>query len=200
MSRSAASGRPATRVELDLPMPAERIYAHPDVRADVGRVALRRGPLVYCLEQADNADLRSAGSRLPRDAALEPAERGRPLRRHRRDGRRRARRPRPRTGTATSTAPTAAEGRPAKLTAIPYYLWCQSRSGPDGGLDSRGLAGVRRAGRKEETECCDVELEGPEQALRRGRGDPEPRPQPSRRASSARCSARPAAASPRSSG
>ena len=42
-------------VELDLPMQPERLYAHPDVRADAGRVALRRGPLVYCCEQHDNA-------------------------------------------------------------------------------------------------------------------------------------------------
>ncbi len=43
------------RVELDLPMPVERVYAHPEVAADVGRVALQRGPLVYCLEGVDNA-------------------------------------------------------------------------------------------------------------------------------------------------
>jgi DUF1680 family protein len=41
------------QVALDLPMPVERVYAHPAVAADIGRVALRRGPLVYCLEQAD---------------------------------------------------------------------------------------------------------------------------------------------------
>lgn len=40
---------------LDLPMPVERVYAHPAVRADIGRVALQRGPLVYCLEQADHS-------------------------------------------------------------------------------------------------------------------------------------------------
>src|SRR5271166_4193576 len=39
---------------LGLPMPAERLFAHPSVRMDVGRVALRRGPLIYCLEEADN--------------------------------------------------------------------------------------------------------------------------------------------------
>jgi DUF1680 family protein len=39
---------------LTLDMPAERIYAHPEVAADVGRVALKRGPVVYCLEGADN--------------------------------------------------------------------------------------------------------------------------------------------------
>jgi len=40
---------------LDLAMPIERIYAHPSIRDDVGSVALQRGPLVYCLETADNA-------------------------------------------------------------------------------------------------------------------------------------------------
>lgn len=39
---------------LSLAMPAERIYANPEVAADVGGVALKRGPVVYCLEGADN--------------------------------------------------------------------------------------------------------------------------------------------------
>lgn len=41
-------------VKLYLSMPVERIYAHPEVAADIGRVALKRGPIVYCLEGADN--------------------------------------------------------------------------------------------------------------------------------------------------
>ena len=41
-------------VELRMAMPVERVYAHPLVRADVGAVALQRGPLVYCLEEIDN--------------------------------------------------------------------------------------------------------------------------------------------------
>jgi uncharacterized protein len=41
-------------IELDLPMPVERVKAHPDIRQDFGRVALQRGPIVYCLEEADN--------------------------------------------------------------------------------------------------------------------------------------------------
>lgn len=41
-------------VEIDLPMPVERIEAHPKVLADRGRVALRRGPIVYCFEAIDN--------------------------------------------------------------------------------------------------------------------------------------------------
>ena len=41
-------------VELTLAMPVERIEARPGVRMDCGKVALRRGPIVYCLEEADN--------------------------------------------------------------------------------------------------------------------------------------------------
>ncbi len=39
---------------LELPMPVERVRAHPNLRQDNGRVALQRGPVVYCLEAADN--------------------------------------------------------------------------------------------------------------------------------------------------
>ena len=42
------------RVDLVLPMAVERIEAHPAVRQDAGFVALQRGPIVYCLEEADN--------------------------------------------------------------------------------------------------------------------------------------------------
>jgi DUF1680 family protein len=41
-------------VELQLPMPVRQVLAHDNVAADRGRVALERGPLVYCLEAADN--------------------------------------------------------------------------------------------------------------------------------------------------
>jgi DUF1680 family protein len=35
-------------------MEVQRIEAHPAVAANRGRIALRRGPVVYALEQADN--------------------------------------------------------------------------------------------------------------------------------------------------
>lgn len=44
---------PGTTVVLDLEMPVRRVTAHPRVDAVRGCVALARGPLVYCLEQAD---------------------------------------------------------------------------------------------------------------------------------------------------
>jgi DUF1680 family protein len=40
-------------VSLSFAMPVERVYAHPDVQADQGRVALKRGPIVYCVEAVD---------------------------------------------------------------------------------------------------------------------------------------------------
>lgn len=41
-------------VKLNLPMGVHRIKGHPLLRHVAGLVALQRGPLVYCLEQADN--------------------------------------------------------------------------------------------------------------------------------------------------
>ncbi|MDD9974966.1 MAG: glycoside hydrolase family 127 protein, partial [Candidatus Poribacteria bacterium] len=42
------------RVELQLTMPVTSVHAHPLVRENLGRSALRRGPLVYCFEDIDN--------------------------------------------------------------------------------------------------------------------------------------------------
>ena len=42
------------RVELALDMPVSLIHANPRVYEDAGKVAVSRGPLVYCLEEADN--------------------------------------------------------------------------------------------------------------------------------------------------
>lgn len=46
------------RIDLSLPMEIQRIEAHPAVKADRGRVAIQRGPLVYCFEQVDNGPVR----------------------------------------------------------------------------------------------------------------------------------------------
>lgn len=113
--------RPGDRVALDFDMPVERIYAHPDVRQDLGMVALGRGPLVYCFEQVDQpAPL--ARLLLPAGATFtpvfEPALLGGVvvLRGE---------------GAALSSAgwddvlyrAAPAEAEPCPLTAIPYYAW-----------------------------------------------------------------------------
>ncbi len=115
------------RVELTLPMPVERVYAHPKVQADCGRVALRRGPVVYCLEEVDNGAGLDALC-LPRKAALrakfQPDLLG---------------------GVVTISAagrrittegwkdslyrPADGKTVPARLTAVPYYAWCNRHPG-----------------------------------------------------------------------
>lgn len=108
---------------LDLPMPIERIQADPRVKADIGRVALQRGPIVYCLEAADNRD-GVTNLALPRDAEL-TAE-------HRHDLLHGATVVRGRALTAVTPASEgweqdlyqrAADARPVDFVAIPYYAW-----------------------------------------------------------------------------
>ena len=115
-------------VTLTLPMPAERLHAHPDVRQDAGRVALRRGPLVYCVEQQDIAGPVQR-LRLPADAALSSEWRGDLL-----GGITTITATAQLTdaatwGTALYKTTTAAE-TDSPLTAVPYYIWCNRGPNP----------------------------------------------------------------------
>jgi DUF1680 family protein len=58
-------------VTLHLPMPVRRVVATNLIKADVNRIALQRGPLVYCVEQPDNGD-KTQSFIVPRDAAFQP--------------------------------------------------------------------------------------------------------------------------------
>ncbi|HVU48409.1 MAG TPA: beta-L-arabinofuranosidase domain-containing protein [Terracidiphilus sp.] len=46
--------KPGDRIELELPMEPQRVFADERIKADVGMVALKYGPLIYNLETADN--------------------------------------------------------------------------------------------------------------------------------------------------
>jgi len=46
--------QPDDRIELELPMPVRWIQANPRVAPDRGRLAVQRGPLVYCAEWPDS--------------------------------------------------------------------------------------------------------------------------------------------------
>jgi DUF1680 family protein len=48
------SWKPGDVIRLELPMPVRLMESHPYVSENVGRVALMRGPLLYCLEGADH--------------------------------------------------------------------------------------------------------------------------------------------------
>jgi DUF1680 family protein len=61
---------PGDTVDLVLPMPVRRVLGHDQIAATAGRVALERGPVVYCAEAVDNGgDVFNLV--LPDDAALE---------------------------------------------------------------------------------------------------------------------------------
>ena len=113
--------RKGDTVTLDLPMPAERLYAHPNVRMDVGRVALRRGPVVYCIEEADNPGGAVQTFKLPLTAKIEIEQQdifgGVTMLK--------ANAQRLTAAGAEdalySTVPPASRNAP--LTAVPYYLW-----------------------------------------------------------------------------
>ena len=115
-------------VDLGLPMPAERLYAHPNVRQDQGRVALRRGPLVYCVEQQDIAGP-VARMRLPAGAALTSDWQGAVL------GGIIVVKAMAQTTDAANwgealyrTTPPSRTNSP--LTAVPYYIWCNRGPNP----------------------------------------------------------------------
>jgi len=61
-------------IELELPMPVRRVGADERVRENLGRVALERGPIVYCAEGADNSGYVS-NLVLPDGSILEPQTR-----------------------------------------------------------------------------------------------------------------------------
>jgi hypothetical protein len=115
-------------VALDLNMPAERLYAHPNVRMDIGRTALRRGPLIYCVEEADNPGGPVQTLALPRSAQLNAAWRtdlfgGSTILKAS------AKRlvPGEQGGALYSTEPPTA--RDAPLVALPYHLWANRTPG-----------------------------------------------------------------------
>ena len=106
-------------------MPVRQKFARFDVEADRGRIALSRGPLVYCIEQADNGpDLDRFV--LPAQADFHPAEandllggvtilKGRVLRETNSAD-----------GLYTEHAPAT---EPLELRAIPYYAWANRTPG-----------------------------------------------------------------------
>ena len=114
-------------IALDLPMPPERLYAHPGVIMDAGRVALKRGPLVYCVEEADNPGGSVQRLKLPRESELKASTRADLF-----------------NGAVTLSAKATSidtsefkdlyrtsppKETEATLTALPYYLWANRSKG-----------------------------------------------------------------------
>lgn len=68
--KPALDTRDGDTIDIELPMTVRRLSSHSKLRHAAGKVAVQRGPIVYCLEEADNgADLHDL--HLPRDAAFD---------------------------------------------------------------------------------------------------------------------------------
>ena len=102
--------KPGDVVELRFEMPVERCHAHPKVLQNTGRVALQRGPLVYCVEETDNPHICE-------DGAFEPTlpERVQYITGHEKDL----------LGEQARGGITAiqAVGEHMHLKFVPYYVW-----------------------------------------------------------------------------
>lgn len=102
-------------INLSLPMEIRRVVTNEKVKADLGRVALQRGPIVYCVEGVDNNG-KALNIIVPDDAQLTASKDDSLL-----DG----------IVTITSEVPVvsvSADGMEIstskqKMTAIPYYTW-----------------------------------------------------------------------------
>ncbi|GAB3427770.1 glycoside hydrolase family 127 protein [Flindersiella endophytica] len=121
-------------VQLRFELPNRLLATHPRVVTGHRRVALTRGPLVYCVEQADHGDVSVADLRLAGTEDWKPsghdelpdrvvALRTTGLAIGADDG------PLYREFSATAeTAVTPAQ--PVEVTAIPYYAWANREPGP----------------------------------------------------------------------
>ena len=92
------------RVTLELAMPVRRVVARAAVKADLGRFAVERGPLVYCAEGADNDGRvldKVPGPQVRFQTQARPELLG---------------------GVVTVQVQPTGEGDP--LVCIPYYAWC----------------------------------------------------------------------------
>ncbi len=107
-------------ITLDLSMSVRRVRAHPKVQADLGRVVLLSGPLVYCLEEIDNP--RQASYYLRPDSELSLVHKPGLL-----GGINVV------EGQASSRQAEAGP-RPVRLTAIPFY--CQGNRAPRSRVDT----------------------------------------------------------------
>ncbi|MDO7848478.1 glycoside hydrolase family 127 protein [Hymenobacter sp. M29] len=108
-------------VEMTLPMDVRRVVANPRVKDDIGKVALQRGPIVYCAEWADNNG-KVTNVIVPSTARFTVAYHPELL-----NG----------VTTLTTTVPTvqvdeatnSIQTVPQTLTAIPYYAWANRGKG-----------------------------------------------------------------------
>ena len=95
------------RIQLNLDMPVEVVAADPRVKENIGLRAIQRGPVVYCLEEADNPE---GFDSLTLEEGASLATEVRP-------------------GKLGGIVEISARTREGVLTFIPYYAWDNREAG-----------------------------------------------------------------------
>ena len=107
-------------VSIHFDMPVRTITAHEKVKADQGRIAVERGPLVYCAEGADNQGFSIFDFLMPRQPQFTVAD-------QQINGKRDVRFSVKAISVKGKAVEQDAQGNPvikdATLTMIPYYAW-----------------------------------------------------------------------------
>ena len=123
--------RDGDKLELDFPMSVRIMEADSRVREDIGRAAVTRGPVVYCMEEADNGrDLHLCA--LPEDVAVAEEKSdilGVPVVKVVADGFRRKQEPEEEPQAGIYHVRRRAEYEAVKLTFIPYFAWANRGEG-----------------------------------------------------------------------
>lgn len=108
------------RVELDIPMDIQKIIARDELKQDNDRIALQRGPLIYCFEGADNNG-KAWNIFLPDDATFKTADLNI---KNEKVISLIANLPVLNINAAGNSVTTTSQ----PVTAIPYYTWCNRGS------------------------------------------------------------------------
>lgn len=115
------------QVELILPMPIERVRSNPKVRENAGKVALQKGPIIYCLEEVDN------GSNLPSIILPKEADLSYRFEDDLLGGMMTITGEAKRVDESTWNGELYQTGdnktRPVTIKALPYYAWCNRKTG-----------------------------------------------------------------------
>jgi len=103
--------RKGDKIDINLPMKIRKVTADSRIESNNGRIAIERGPLVYCAEGADNNG-KVLNFEIDKNAELQSEFRNNLL-----------------GGVTVLTADARkvdekGKSIPAKLTMIPYYSWC----------------------------------------------------------------------------
>lgn len=116
----------ASEISMDFHVEPRWVAANGQVRADAGKTALMLGPFVYCLEEADNSENLASvfvalAAKVAEGGALKGLPGGMPSLEY--------------NGYRMESGVKSLYGKPdysmkaAKLTAVPYCLWCNRKPG-----------------------------------------------------------------------